>query len=169
MSPASLDIGSCPAGERSIIARRRWTSPIGPSDHIPSPSGPLCATAAPIASNVAVATGSPSKRKTPAIPHITRSHFHRAHRYPTVFLTKVRDLESSLCTPTLDLSHRLAMRILRSVPVEVDMNILFKVELLVPEQLGEVPVDQTLNVLSAGLDAKQRNVFFDFDLGLESR
>src|SRR5256886_5479294 len=80
---------------------------------------------------------------------------------------KVPDLEARLSAPTLDLGHRLAMCISGSVPVEVDMNVLFKVELLVPEQLGEVPVDQTLNVLPAGLDAKQRDVLFDFDLRSE--
>src|SRR5687767_2214193 len=63
-------MGCRPAGDRSMIASRRWPRPTGPSMNWPSPSGPRCATASVMRRRMTGETGSPSKCRIPVMPHM---------------------------------------------------------------------------------------------------
>src|SRR5262245_52071176 len=51
-----------------------------------------------------------------------------------------------------------APRVARAVPVEVRDHRGLAAELLVPEALDEIPVDEALDVVVAALDAERRNI-----------
>lgn len=56
------------------------------------------------------------------------------------------------------------MGISREVPVKVNMDILLKAKLLIPEQLRDVLINQSLQVVGALFDPKQRHVLMDCDV-----
>src|SRR5438093_13698539 len=71
------------------------------------------------------------------------------------------DLKSCGPAPIGDLVQRLSLRILRAIPVEVDVYVFFEVKVVVPVQLREVPVDKALHVLPTRFDTKYRHVLLD--------
>ena len=72
VAPSLEAIGIAPAGVGSMIARRRLTSPTGPSAYWPSPSGPRWAMTSPIRRSSSGATELPERSSTPAMPHTAR-------------------------------------------------------------------------------------------------
>src|SRR4051812_20443249 len=66
-------IGWDPAWDRSMIDSRRWPSPTGPRAQNPEPSGPRCTMHAVIRSRAATSTLPPSRRSSPASPHMRSS------------------------------------------------------------------------------------------------
>src|SRR5436189_2362213 len=78
--PSSLD-SAWPPCSRSMIARRRAASPIGPSTNAPAESGPRCTIVAFIASNAPASTGpAPSSASRPEIPHTSVARQGARHR-----------------------------------------------------------------------------------------
>src|SRR6266850_6840144 len=104
---------------------------------------------------------------TATMPHIS-GRLRCDHGESALFRVEATDLEASLGTPRAYLGLGLAVRVLRPVPVEVDVEVLLERITVVPEELREVPVDEALHVVAAALDAKSRNVF-DIDRRLQCR
>src|SRR4051794_21325025 len=63
-------IGCAPRSERSMTLSRRWPRPAPSWTQTPWPSGPRGSSAADIRARTAASAGRPSKRSSPAIPHI---------------------------------------------------------------------------------------------------
>jgi len=71
--PSADNIGWCPVGDRSRMARRRCASatPASASLQTPWSSGPRCARLSPMAcAPRSISRVAPSVRKTPAMPHM---------------------------------------------------------------------------------------------------
>jgi hypothetical protein len=59
------------------------------------------------------------------------------------------------------------MSIRRMVPIEVDMNVLVLGETVIPVHLGEMPVNQALDIVATRLDPEIWNILGHLDLGVE--
>ena len=64
---------------------------------------------------------------------------------------------------------RLSMGVARVVPVEVHVQVLLEVQVLVPEELREVPVQKPLHVIRTGRDLEERYVLRHFDVRADLR
>src|ERR1700690_4530095 len=94
-------------------------------------------------------TGAPSRYTIPAIPH-TASVPCCPDGVPALLGVDIGDRQTRFRAPAPDVFLRLPPCIPGPVPVEVYVVVLVEGELIVPEELSEVPVDQTLHVLAAG-------------------
>jgi hypothetical protein len=116
-------------------------------------------------------TGIPFKLMTPVIPHIAYLTHNLAldspHCESTLLGIKVNDREAGFIAPATYLGLSMAMGVPRMVPVKVHVVVLFKRECLIPIQLGKMPVDETLDIVTTGLDTEVGNVFQDFDFSVQ--
>src|SRR5438445_4509551 len=147
-------MGWDPVSVRSMMASRRWASPTGPSIHAPCPSGPRCAISLFIRSRVAAWTGSPFSWTTPQMPHISALGRHDGES--ARLLVESRDAQMRLLAPLPHLGFCLAVRVARTVPVEVDVDVLLEGGGVVPVELGEVPVDRK----STRLNSSHANISY---------
>jgi hypothetical protein len=71
-----------------------------------------------------------------------------------------------LLTPMPDLFLGMAMRVARTIPIEVHVVVLLKRQGRIPEQLEHVRVDEALYVMAPSTDAEIRDVLLDFNFSI---
>src|SRR5688572_6777573 len=141
-----------------MIARRRLPSPTGPSIHTPSASGPRCASESVILAMVGAETGLPSIWTTPVMPHIAGSFLGHPHGKAALLFVESGNREVSLGAPLAHLVCRLPVCVAGTIPIEIEVDVLLEGPRLIPEEFGEVPVDEALHIVLSGWDAEQWNV-----------
>src|SRR3712207_5110987 len=91
--PSAESTSGCePVTLRSMIESRRWASATGPWAQIPSPSGPRCCRQPLIRAQAATSAPRPSKRSSPARPHIRVDARARPNRDAVPSLAEVWSL-----------------------------------------------------------------------------
>ena len=71
-----------------------------------------------------------------------------------------------LLAPMPDLFLGMAMRVARTIPIEVHVVVLLKRQGRIPEQLEHVRVDEALYVMPPSTDAEIRDVLLDFNFSI---
>jgi len=78
----------------------------------------------------------------------------------------VFDRQTRLLAPSAHLLRRMAMRVGRPIPIEIDVVHLVERQVRVVEGLGDGPVEEPLQRHRAGGDAEERNAFRQLDVGV---